>query len=79
MKKVICKCYRLLYLNYLLEEGRVVNPKQIQNDFYISNRTLQRDIEELRCFYSNQRCTEGKCGEILYDYEKKGYVLCIQA
>lgn len=79
MKKVFCKSYRLLYLSDLLEAGKVVYPKPIQNDFYISNRTLQRDIEELRYFYANQSSAEDaedKHGEILYDYEKKGYVLC---
>ncbi len=75
MCEMLSKSHRVLYMHSLLEEGKVVNPKQIENEFSISNRTLQRDIDELRCFYSNRGCLEGNYSVIEYDRVTRGYVL----
>lgn len=48
------KSARLLYLYQDFVEGVGVQKKAAADRFGVNERSLQRDIEDLRCFFANQ-------------------------
>ena len=68
------KTFRLLNLYERLNRGEVINKKDFANAFDISEKSVQRDIEDLRIYLSE--CYENGDGiTVEYSYEKNGYHL----
>ena len=44
---------------------------ELEHVFHVTARTIQRDIESLRCFFSEQMLMQ----DIVYDTKQKGYRL----
>ena len=65
------KSARLLYLYQDFIKGAGIQKKAAADRFGVNERSLQRDIEDLRCFFANQTPP----GEIIYDARQKVYHL----
>lgn len=65
------KSARLLYLYQDFVNGVGVQKKTAADRFGVNERSLQRDIEDLRCFFADQTPP----GEIIYDAKQKVYRL----
>lgn len=70
------KTDRILGIYMKLCNGYVVNKSHEALEYNVDERTIQRDIDELRCFISDYSVeTNGVYKEIEYDRSKLGYVL----
>lgn len=65
------KSDRLLYIHARLANGDALNKKELAQRFCVTERSIQRDIESLRCFFTEQ----GLHQDILYDKKVNGYRL----
>ena len=65
------KSARLLYLYQDFIKGAGIQKKAAADRFGVNERSLQRDIEDLRCFFTNQTPP----GEIIYEARQKVYRL----
>ena len=65
------KSDRLLQMYSRLVNGEILNKQNLAQQFGVTQRSIQRDIESLRCFITEQ----GLSQEIFYDRSAKGYVL----
>lgn len=70
------KYYRVLYLYDHLKGGELVNSLITAAMFEVDQRTLQRDISDIRCYLANGLALNGNCDEsIVYNRSKGGYVM----
>ena len=68
------KYYRVLYLYDHLKCGELVKSLNTANLFEVDQRTLQRDISDIRCYLANGLGLHGDCDEtIVYNRSKGGY------
>lgn len=63
------KALRLLKLYDSFQQGMVVNKGQAAMEFQVTERSIQRDIDDLRCYLADHTPTR----EIKYDARAKGY------
>ena len=68
------KGYRLLNIYKRLNKGELIKKEELANDFNVSLKTIQRDIEELRCFIVENEFSESE-DIIKYDKSRNGYYL----
>ena len=71
MDGMAIKSERLLQIYSQLVSGDVLSKKELAQRFCVTERSIQRDMESLRCFFAEQ----GLRQDILYDRKKKGYRL----
>lgn len=68
------KQHRLLSLQQELLAGRVINKKEYAIRFGVTEKSIQRDLDDLKAFFA-----EGRDGrEVVYDPQVKGYRLTRQ-
>lgn len=65
------KSARLLTLYSELVNGSILNKAELAQRFHVTERSIQRDIEALRCFFAEQMLSQ----DIIYDRKAKGYRL----
>ena len=65
------KSDRLLQMYSRLVNGEILSKLNLAQQFGVTQRSIQRDIESLRCFITEQ----GLSQEIFYDRNAKGYAL----
>ena len=65
------KSMRLLMIYARLLDGEVLNKSKLADEFCVTNRSIQRDIESLRVFLSEEMMGR----EVIYDTKAKGYRL----
>lgn len=65
------KPFRLLTLCERLRKGAVVSKADAAQEFHITPRSVQRDMEDLRCFFAEQNPRK----QIIYDAKARGYRL----
>lgn len=65
------KSERLLQIYSRLVSGDVLMKKELAQQFHVTERSIQRDMESLRCFFAEQ----GLRQDIVYDKGKRGYKL----
>ncbi|MCI5892307.1 MAG: WYL domain-containing protein [Clostridiales bacterium] len=70
------KSFRILNMFESLNRGEVINKKELAKAFGISEKSVQRDIDDLRAYLSE--CYESGDVTIDYDYIKGGYRLIKQ-
>lgn len=75
METTVCKCSRLLYIYSRLQRGCVIKPQNIEDEFNVTRRTIQRDIDELRAFYANMGSQSGDYYMLEFDKSAGGYKL----
>ena len=68
------KCFCLLQLYERLSRGEVVRKAELAQKFAVTDKTIQRDIEELRSYLAETRTDEGEAS-IVYDRTRSGYLL----
>lgn len=68
------KGFRLLNIYERLNKGETVNKQALANDFGVSQKTIQRDIDDLRAYLAETHFTELETS-IKYDKVRDGYYL----
>lgn len=68
------KGFRLLRLFESLNKGEVLNKAELANNFAVSPKTIQRDIDDLRAYLAETHFTEAEMS-IKYDRIRNGYYL----
>lgn len=65
------KQLRLLRLYTRLQKGEILNKRNIATEYEVNERSVQRDIEDLRAYLAEYEPTH----ELIYDSKQKGYRL----
>ena len=65
------KSDRILLMYSRLVNGEILSKKEMAEEFHVTERSIQRDIEALRCFFQE----EGVQQEIAYERKGGGYCL----
>ena len=65
------KSVRLLTIYSRLVNGELLVKSELAEQHHVSNRSIQRDTESLRCFIANQFLAQ----DIIYDHQLRGYRL----
>lgn len=63
------KSARLLDIYSRLVSGEILKKTELAAQYHISVRSIQRDMESLRCFFANRSLPQ----DIVYDYQLSGY------
>ncbi len=66
---------RILSIYSRLQEGYIINKSEEAVNFGVNERTIQRDIDDIRSFLSEDSDRVGFINSVVYDYEKKGFKL----
>ena len=66
------KVERIIYLYNRLVEGEVLNKADEAARFEVNERSIQRDLEDIRAYFANDPESNR---ELIYDRTQKGYVL----
>ena len=59
----------------MLNSGDLINKSSAAEEFGVNERTIQRDIDDIRAFYFENTLDIGHGKAVIYDREKKGYRL----
>ena len=68
------KANRVLSLYSKLMNGSMVYKSEEANRFQVNERTIQRDIDDIRNFLEEEIALQGITNEVVYDRIKKGGV-----
>ena len=63
------KTDRILHIYSKLAHGEIVRKEDLAQEFRVTERSIQRDIENLRCFLAEQ--SRGQ--ELIYSKRERGY------
>lgn len=74
MEKVFEKKNRMLEIFYRAMKGERLSVKGLAAEYGVSDKSISRDISEIKCFLSNSREIVGEV-ELKYDGHTKGYYL----
>lgn len=74
-KKEKDKVGRILTIYSKLMNGYVVNKSEEAVNFGVNERSIQRDIDDIRNYLEQEAVDDGIINEVIYDREKKGYRL----
>lgn len=69
------KNIRTLEMYVRLCEGKTVNKGEEARRFGVDERSIQRDIDDIRAYLDERSISNGDGREIIYDRTKKGYVM----
>lgn len=69
------KSNRALSIYSRLMNGRIIYKSEEANRFGVLEKSIQRDIEQIRSFLDDQAATDGIPNNLIYDYVKKGYLI----
>jgi predicted DNA-binding transcriptional regulator YafY len=69
------KVGRILTIYSKLMNGATVNKAEEATNFGVTERSIQRDIYDLRNYLEQDAFGDGISNEVIYDWEKKGYRL----
>ena len=69
MDATAVKSERLLQIYSRLVSGEILKKKELAQHFHVTERSIQRDIEALRCFFAE----EGLLQDVVYDKKAHGY------
>lgn len=73
--KTVSKTTRVLSIYNKLLNGKRVNKSEEANNFGVNERTIQRDIDDIRKYLEYEYGNDGLVDEINYDYIDKGFYL----
>ncbi|MEG2164627.1 MAG: WYL domain-containing protein, partial [Bacteroidales bacterium] len=68
------KGFRLLGINERLIKGELLNKTELANQYNVTEKTIQRDLDDLRAYLAETHFTEHEVS-IKYDKAKNGYYL----
>lgn len=59
-----------------MKVGKVIVTNEASNMFDVDKRTIQRDLNEIRCYLADRKVLDGTVVDtVVYDKNKGGYVL----
>ncbi len=67
------KLERILSIYTKLMNGTVVNKAEEAKRFGVNEKSIQRDIEDIRCYLEAESEDAGAINNVVYDRERKGY------
>lgn len=67
------KLERILSIYTKLMNGAVVNKATEAKRFGVNEKSIQRDIEDIRCYLETESEDTGAFNNVIYDRERKGY------
>lgn len=67
------KSNRILSLYARLSAGKIINKSVEAKRFGVNEKSIQRDLDEIRIFLENQTVEDGIPNELIYDRREKGY------
>ena len=71
MNSTTGKADRLLQIYSRLVNGEILSKKEMADRFHITERSVQRDVEALRCYFQE----EGLNQDVIHDRKAGGYRL----
>ena len=69
------KIERILQVYTDLMNGRIVNKAEVAAKYGVTEKSIQRDIDDIRNFLELQVSQSGILNSVIYDSRKKGYRL----
>lgn len=69
------KIDRVLGIYTKLMNGALVNKAEEAQNYGVNERSIQRDIDDIRVYLDNQSTIDGMVNSIIYDRYKKAYRL----
>lgn len=69
------KYKRILNLYTKLLNGEIINKAKAAADFHVTERSIQRDLDDLRVFFDEQTTNEKNCYKLVYNRKEHGYFL----
>lgn len=69
------KVGRILAIYSKLMDGYIVNKAEEAAYYHVNERSIQRDIDDIRNFLEQEIVEQGMYKEVIYDRERKGYRL----
>lgn len=66
------KVERIINMYNRILDGEVINKAEEAERFQVNERSIQRDIEDIRAYFANDMESDS---ELVYDRKKKGYVM----
>ena len=69
------KIQRVLQLYAKLSDGYVINKSEEAQNYGVNERSIQRDIDDIRCFLDADAERTGIINSVIYDRVEKGYRL----
>ena len=69
------KIERVLYIYSKIMDGGLVKKSELAERFGVNERSIQRDIDDIRNYLHENLIQEGYQHSVIYDHEKKGYRL----
>jgi predicted DNA-binding transcriptional regulator YafY len=75
MKEKSGKYNRTLDIYVRLCEGKIINKAEEALKYQVNERSIQRDIDDIRAFLAENKNRENDVRTIRYDHLKKGYVM----
>lgn len=69
------KGFRLLAIYERLNKGETLNKSNLAQEFQVTEKTIQRDIEDLRTYFSEMYLSAKEENSIQYDRKQGGYYL----
>ncbi|MCM1162019.1 MAG: WYL domain-containing protein [Roseburia sp.] len=69
------KISRVLDIYTKLMSGSLVRKEEEAANYNVNERSIQRDIEDIRLFLENSAAGSGYADSLVYDWERKGYRL----
>ena len=69
------KSNRILYLYTELLNGQLLRKDRLAEQFGVTERSIQRDLEAVREFLDRERMENGYGTQLIYDFQEKGYRL----
>lgn len=75
MSERYSKINRILDMYDRLCQGVVIQKAEESRRFHIDQRSVQRDIDDLRTFFAERNAADGSDIQLIYDRTQKGFVL----
>jgi predicted DNA-binding transcriptional regulator YafY len=69
------KTNRILFLYTKLLQGQLLIKSELAQLTGVNEKSIQRDLEDIRDFLDKRRIEEGYGSQLIYDYREKGYCL----
>lgn len=69
------KSERVLKMYDRLMSGKLVNKSEAARHFEVDEKSIQRDLEEIRCYLHERVNDYGVTNEVIYDRKQNGYRL----
>ena len=75
MEERMAKEQRILDIYSRLCEGKIINKEEMAWKYGVNERSVQRDIDDIRAFLNNPEYDGNGSREISYDRKRKGFVM----